>query len=415
MGTNDELFLARPLSHRQLAVLDAVAATAYTLVVLAMALGRTVGDQGAAAIPAPVRLALVIGMGVPLAVRRHWPVPAFTTAFVTTTAAFALGVVHEGFVGAAFCLYTVALGEARPRRSLTLTAAAVGITGVALLVLAGSPPPVTADFGAIVVSAVVLAGAWTVGRAVRERRRYAKRAATELVAAAVAEERLRIARDLHDVVAHGLGLIVVKAGTANHVMDARPEEARDALRIIETTGRGAMVEMRHLLGVLRSEPTAVSGPTAVSVPDLTEPASELAPAPGIGQLRELADRVAAAGVPVELELDAPDGLPEGVSLAVYRIVQEALTNVARHAGPARCRVAVASSAEALEVEVVDDGRGASGQRREDGTGHGLIGMRERVRTLDGEFSAGPLPGRGFRVLARIPLGAPSAAPARSPR
>ena len=389
MRLDDELFFARPMSRRQLVGLDVAVAVVYTLVVLAVALGRSVVDP-AAAVPTPVRLALVLAMGVPLACRRAWPVQAFAVAVVATLAALTLGLVQDGFLGASYVLYAVAVREDRPHRALTMSAAGVAVAGLVMLVVAGSAATAIPDIGTLLVSAVDLTGAWTIGRAVRERRRYAERASVERVARAVADERLRIARDLHDIVAHGLSLMVVKAATAHHVLDTRPDDARDALGTIETTGRAALVEMRRLLDVLRSEGSGGD--------------VELAPAPGVGQLRSLADRVAAAGVPVDLALDTPGELPDGISLAVYRIVQEAMTNVVRHAGQARCRVSVGTRDGSIEVEVADDGiRGSAIGHPAGDPGHGLIGMRERVRMLGGEFTAGPLPGRGYRVAARIPL------------
>jgi signal transduction histidine kinase len=207
----------------------------------------------------------------------------------------------------------------------------------------------------------------------------------------VTEERLRIARELHDVVAHGMSLIAVKAGVANHVLEARPQEAQDALRVIETTSRGALTEMRQLLGVLRSGSDAGEAPASLS------------PAPGAGGLRELADRAAMAGVRVSMEVRGLERLPEGVGLSVYRIVQEALTNVVRHAAPARCSVVVEADGRSVTIEVADDGPG----RRvlpagEPGHGHGLVGMRERVAMYGGVFRAGPRRAGGFGVSVRLP-------------
>jgi signal transduction histidine kinase len=304
---------------------------------------------------------------------------------------------------------------------------------------------------------------------VRERRADAARSAAELAGRAVAEERLRIARELHDVVAHSMSLIAVKAGTANHVMAVRPEEAQDALRVIETTSRSALAEMRQLLGVLRAGPvpqtspapaapatapapaappappapatSPVSGrgllPPAASVQDEDAPLpsvpgvaehgapdasgapgaagldgawaavfgigpADLAPQPGMAGLPALAERAEQAGVPVELEVRGVDRLPEGVALSVYRIVQEALTNVVRHAAPASCRVAVVGERDEVRVEVIDDGPGQRVLPVTGRTGHGLIGMRERVLMYGGEFHAGPRVQGGFGVSARIP-------------
>jgi signal transduction histidine kinase len=231
--------------------------------------------------------------------------------------------------------------------------------------------------------ALVLGAGFTMGVTARMRREYTERTATQLAEQAVAQERLRIARELHDIVAHSMSVIAVQAGIGNHVAAQRPDEAREALRVIEATSRGSLTEMRHLLGVLRSE---VDSPA-------------LAPAPGPAGIPDLVARARSAGAVVSAELDDATGLPEGVGLSVYRIVQEALTNVVRHAGPATCTVAVAVSEEAVRVEVTNDGRPAE-QRP---GGHGLVGMRERVAVYGGTFEAGPRAQGGWRVAATLPV------------
>lgn len=425
MASEPEIPLLRPLTPRELVVLDVVAAAVYGLVLLSISLGRgaaatTAAGGIAGTLPTAAAVGLALAMAIPVATRRAWPTASLVVSLGATAIAAMAGVM-DGSVGSALVLYIVAASEARPRRSLTRAAAATAILGVALLVLAGSAMPVSANVGLVLVSAIDLAGAWTIGRAVRERRRYAQRASADLVARALAEERLRIARDLHDVVAHGMSLIVVRASTANHLIDTRPEEARDALRVIETTGRAGLVEMRRLLEVLRSQPPAAHGDEetasspATTVGDAEADAdASLAPVPGIAQIPALVERVVGAGVPVELQVDAPANLPDGVSLAAYRIVQEALTNVVRHAAQARCRVTLRSVDDVMEVEIVDDGmRRASPPGDDSGlephTGHGLIGMRERARMLGGELSAGALADRGYRVHARLPIASPAAA------
>ena len=230
--------------------------------------------------------------------------------------------------------------------------------------------------------------AWTGGRAVHERRAFAARWARQLTARAVADERLRIARELHDVVAHSIGVIAVKAGVANHVLAVRPQEAGEALKVIETASRAALAEMRHLLGALRSG-------TVDEVVDLR-------PAPGLSDVDELVERARAAGVEVDARIRGVAGLPEGIDRSAYRIVQEALTNVIRHAAPAGCVLVVEVDGGELRIDVTDDGR-ATGTFAD---GHGLIGMRERVALYGGVFDARPLADRGFAVRARIPCGAP---------
>jgi signal transduction histidine kinase len=242
---------------------------------------------------------------------------------------------------------------------------------------------------AMLVFALVLLGcSWTLGRAVADRREYAARLAQQAAERAVAQERLRLAREMHDVVAHALGVIAVKAGVANHVVRQRPAEAHDALEVIETTSRQALAEMRHLLGVLRDG----------------EP-GELSPTPGLSSLAELVDRAALVGVPVELSVRGAELVPDHLGVSVYRIVQESVTNVVKHAAPATCRVEVTGTDSAVRVEVTDDGARVPAGGVLPAVGHGLIGMRERVGAYGGSFTAGPGAGGGFAVEAVLPYGA----------
>jgi signal transduction histidine kinase len=185
-----------------------------------------------------------------------------------------------------------------------------------------------------------------------------------------------------------MGVIVVKAGIANHLARERPEAVHEALRVIEATGRDALSEMRHLLGVLRSD---------------TDSATEgLAPTPGVASLPELTERAAMAGVRVSMDVRGVDHLPHGVELSVYRIVQEALTNVVKHAAPARCQVIVEADGREVRIEVTDDGPGHRVLPRGAEPGHGLAGMQERVATYGGTLTVGPRPEGGFAVLASLP-------------
>jgi signal transduction histidine kinase len=247
----------------------------------------------------------------------------------------------------------------------------------------------------------VLSWAW--GRLTRVRRAYlveledrAARLERERDArakVAVAAERARIARELHDVVAHNVSVMIVQADGAAYVLDNSPQQAKEALATIAGTGRQALVEMRRLLGVLRT----------------TEQAEEYVPQPGVEELPELLEQVRTAGLPVDFVTSGdPRELPRGLELTVYRIVQEALTNVRKHGGPhARARVSVDFGDRALEVLVEDDGRGTTGDQPAgggaDGLGHGLIGMRERVGMVSGTLDIGPRPGGGFRIRAVLPL------------
>ncbi len=392
MDNDDQPVLIRPLSTRQLMALDVVVSAGYTLFLVAMVSAGAGQTSVAGAVPAWMPYLMVLAIGLPLAVRRLWPLSIFMIVFGASVIALGLGLVRDGFVGAGFALYVVAATEGRSGREPTRLIALASVIGLIVLVTAGSPVPLLAEAGPIIVGAVVLGGSWTIGRAVRERRRFAQRSAAQLVGRAVAEERLRIARDLHDIVAHGLSLIVVRAATANHVIASRPDEARAALEMIETTGRDALADMRRMLDVLRGD--------AQTGDDL-----DLAPIPTLNQLPVLVDRVAMAGVRVDCDVSGAEVLSDGVAVAVFRIVQEALTNVVKHAAPTRCHVRISVVDEDVQVEVTDEGMRAAVDGPERRVGRGLVGMQERVRSLGGELEAGPLPHGGFRVFARFPSGA----------
>jgi signal transduction histidine kinase len=238
--------------------------------------------------------------------------------------------------------------------------------------------------------------AWVVGKAIQHRndlsKRLADRAATleqtrdAQVEKAVSDERSRMARELHDVVSHSVSLMTLQAGAARQALDIHPQRARQQLLGIETTGREAMVELRRLLGLLRDAPDA----------------PVLEPQPSLRHLDLLVERMKEAGLPVLLSADEiPPSMPRGVDLTAYRVVQEGLTNVLKHSRPTRVKVNVRLSEQAVEIEVEDDGRPRPGPQ--DGHGHGLIGMRERVAIYGGNLDAGPAPGHGYRLNARIPF------------
>ncbi|WP_037970283.1 sensor histidine kinase [Streptosporangium amethystogenes] len=377
----DDSLLLRRWSRGRLVRLDALAAVGYALALLLLS-----AENPDAAVPPWAECVVLAGVALPLAVRRLWPLTVFCIVLSMSLASVLLGLVHDRFAAAAFAIYMVALTRPRPRREPTVAIGVCGALAVLLMSVMGVSEPAPRLPGVLLGGMTFMGGAWIVGRAARERRAYAIRSAEQLADRAVAEERLRIARELHDVVAHSMSLIAVKAGIANHVAAARPEEAADALRVIEATSRGALTEMRRLLGVLRSDLDAP--------PDLT-------PSPGLTDLSVLAGQAAMAGVRVELDVRAT-GLPGGVELSVYRIVQEALTNVVRHAAPARCRVSVEASAGEVRVEVADDGPGE--RMLPGGPGHGLVGMRERVAVYGGSLTAGRRPEGGFGISARMPYG-----------
>ncbi|MEV5142980.1 sensor histidine kinase [Streptomyces sp. NPDC052727] len=232
-------------------------------------------------------------------------------------------------------------------------------------------------------------------QAIRDRAERAERTREEEARRRVAEERLRIARDLHDVVAHHIALVNVQAGVAAHVMDKRPDQAKEALAHVREASRSALDELRATVGLLRQ-----SG----------DPEAPTEPAPGLSRLEELADTFRSAGLPVSVaRADQGTELPAAVDLAAYRIVQEALTNVRKHAGPeAEAEVSVVRVGPNVEVTVLDDGPGKpgaaeAGRTPEAGGGHGLLGMRERVTALGGTLTTGPRYGGGFRVHAILPV------------
>lgn len=224
-------------------------------------------------------------------------------------------------------------------------------------------------------------------RARRERVVQARQAREREAKRRADEERLRIARELHDVLAHNISLINVQSGVALHLIDQQPEQARSALSAINQASADALQEVRSVLGVLRGE----------------RERPPLAPTAGLDRLDELISRAASSGVEVALRVSGQRRqLPASVDLAAFRIVQESLTNIVRHAGARAATVELTYNDGELELEIDDDGRGAS-PPSSDGAGSGIAGMRERATALGGEFDAGPLPGRGFRVRARLPI------------
>jgi signal transduction histidine kinase len=259
---------------------------------------------------------------------------------------------------------------------------------VSLLALVGLEALIATNFFTATVedtifTMAVAVCAWALGEAARNRRM----AIREETRRAVSEEQARIARELHDVIAHSVSVIVVQAGAAEDVFDTRPDQARAALRSIELAGRDALGELRRLLGGVR--PESDEDPSG--------------PQPGLGRLDELADPLRAGGLEVSVRREGrPTTLPTGVDLSAYRIIQEALTNTVRHAHATRAEVTVRYARKSVEVEVRDDGR-ASLEGDGSARGHGLVGMRERASLLGGTLDAGPLPRGGYRVHARLPL------------
>ncbi|TCO45287.1 sensor histidine kinase [Actinocrispum wychmicini] len=344
-----------PLHKRHWVAWDCVVAAGYGLIALFGAYsGLRLSPSGLVAVLAEPRWGGIAVTSLAIALRRRYPVPAAAALLIAATTA---PPVWLSLFSWSYVLYTVA---ATCRLPIALAALGAALTAMVLSYH---------DMSAPLAVAVV----WTVGYTVGRHRAHEQRARQ----AEVTEERLRIARELHDVVAHSISVITVQAGYGNVVLEKQPEQARDALAAIEATGRETLTEMRRLLGVLRDG----DGPART-------------PAPGLAGLDRLLDQV---GVDVEVvTTGTPRPLTPGVDLAAYRIVQEALTNVVRHAGTSKCRLRIHYGDDDVRVEITDHGRGGP-----PGTGHGIAGMRERAELYGGEFSANPLPEGGFQVTARL--------------
>ncbi|MFJ3755777.1 sensor histidine kinase [Streptomyces sp. NPDC090080] len=347
--------------------------------------------------PDPLSLVLMTLAAVALVFRRHAP----KTVLAVTGAASVVECVTGDprapvAMAAVVALFTVA---ATTDRRTTLRAALLTMTVLTTAAMAAGPLPWYAQenlaifawtgIGATAGDAVRSRRA--VVQAIRERAERAERTREEEARRRVAEERLRIARDLHDVVAHHIALVNVQAGVAAHVMDKRPDQAKEALAHVREASRSALNELRATVGLLRQ-----SG----------DPEAPTEPAPGLHRLEELADTFRNAGLRVEVaRADQGTTLPAAVDLAAYRIIQEALTNVRKHAGPeAKAEVSVVRVGPHIEVTVLDDGPGEGAESAAtEGGGHGLLGMRERVTALRGTLTTGPRYGGGFRVHAILPV------------
>lgn len=351
---------------------------------------RVAGGRGVLAV-------LLVLVTMPLALRRRAPATTLLIAAASLAAASVLvrhsqgGVPVEVFIAMLVAFYSVG-AHCDDRRAPV--AGAFALAAIAAVDLArpgffngsGSPRP---------AAWLAFAIAWLVGRDMRRRRGQVadlesraerlEREREEKAQLAVSEERARIARELHDIVAHGVSVIVAQARAGPHLAHD-PERASSVFGAIESSGREALVELRRLLGILRSEDQQLA----------------IGPQPGLSSLESLVEQVRALGLPVELRVDGePVHLPAGIDLSAYRIVQEALTNVVKHAHATAAEVELRYRPDALELEIVDDGRGTDA--RMNGTGHGLIGMRERVALYGGNLDAGRRDSGGYSVRARLPL------------
>jgi signal transduction histidine kinase len=340
--------------------------------------------------PAATGVVLVVVCCAGVALRRLAPVPVLLVVAAAASALAYLGFAQDPMVAVALTLYAVAVAHTWPVSAGTLGAALVGV-GVS----ARSPIDWVLSSDRVVATVVVLGAAWAIGVAMRTQRRYAEglvrqaeervQAQTDRAQRALVEQRLRIARELHDIVAHTISVIAVQAGAGAHVAASRPQDSLRVLGTIEESSRVALTELRHMLGVLRD-----SGTGEVA----------LGPAPALDALPALVDQTRVTGLAIDLSTTGvPRPLPGGIELAAYRIVQEALTNVVRHAGATRVRVHVRYQPDRLMVSVVDDGRGALAATV---AGHGIAGMRERATLYGGACLAGGVPG-GYRVSATLPV------------
>ena len=370
------------------------------LVAVMQVQGTLAKPQDVGALPlGDLGYALLACSGLALAARRRWPTAVFVTVALMSLAYYTAGFPDgPGWIALFVSLYTLtAYGDGR--RSVAV--AGVGITVLTvgwLIAAAGIEPRAAIGWVFFRIAASVMAAA--LGESVRSRRaavaealeraRQAERTREEEARSRVDAERLRIAREVHDTVAHAIAIINVQAGVTAYLLDKRPEGAREALLTIERTSSQALHEMRAVLGVLRDRDDG------------------RAPHPGLGQIDDLAALARGAGLDVELEVtSSPAPLPSAVDHTAYRILQESITNVIRHVGPTRVTVALDYGTDALGVRVTDEGSALDGAQpgAPGGPGRGIVGMRERCGLLGGELTAGPRAGGGFEVTARLPLAA----------
>ncbi|MGD0272819.1 MAG: sensor histidine kinase [Gaiellaceae bacterium] len=335
-----------------------------------------------------IAAAPVLLQTLPLLLRRRFPLPVLAVVLSASVATqYVVGALPPFALGLA--LYTVA---SHTERRIALRAGLVALVAL----LASLIPRVGLNGGESVLHVIVFAAAaWILGDNLRTKRAYYReleeraerleREREDNVRRAAAEEQARIARELHDVIAHSVSVMVVQAAAAGDVFEKHPERAREALRSIEESGRSALTELRRLLGIVR-----------------TREQGRLEPQPGLGALADLLEQVRGTGLEVELELEGDLGeLPTGIDLSAYRIVQEALTNTLKHARAGRARIRISRRVGELALEIVDDGAGPDEQAAD---GHGLVGMQERAALLGGVLEAGPAPDGGFAIKARFPLG-----------
>jgi signal transduction histidine kinase len=383
-------------------VIDGLAAAA--LIAGSALLDQRAGIAGAS----PAGLLVAVLATIAAALRRRWSPQVLAGVVLTVAVAAAITGFPALWLAIAYTTYYVPL-RLTVRAALWLLGATVMLAVLGMVNAMRMPLPgaevFTDPVELLVRSVLPIAVGWTIGYAIRQQRMYAaqmreqadREAQDRLTAArrAMSEERLLIARELHDVVAHTLGVIAVQAGVANHIAGQRPNEAQRVLVSIEQTSREALREMRALLGVLRTDGDRLKPPTGPP-----------APVPGLADLTTLVERSAEAGLRVDLETTSeyPE-VPAGVQLAVYRVVQEALTNVIKHAATDHAKVRVTYQSDTIIVEVTDRGAGIDTLV----PGHGIVGMRERAGMYGGQLQVGPRVDGGFHVRGVFPLNSGTAA------
>jgi len=377
-------------SIRRLARLDPLVADSAVAAVLALVALLEVRSGGAGS--PTLRTVVAFVMTLPLAFRRRFPLGVL---LLVMGAALAQSVADPDADVAGVLIVAIIVASYSVAAHSGRRAAVVG-GAAGLAALCGSVHLQGGGIGNYIFAAAIFAGAWLAGFVLRGRRLQSEALQRRTVAleqdqeararAAVDAERARIARDLHDAVAHSVSVIVVQAGAERLALPPEATSTRDVLRSIEETGRQALVEMRRLVEMLRQDDEELA----------------LAPQPSLAHLELLVQQVREAGLPVELSIEGePRTLPPGVDLSAYRIVQEALTNALKHAGPARAHVTLRYAPDELELEIADDGAGSSS--RAHGGGHGLVGMRERVAVFGGVLEADRRIEGGYRLRATLPL------------
>jgi signal transduction histidine kinase len=375
----------RPRGRRSLAFDLALA-----LVATATELAQVIGGAGA---PSPASIALAVIAGGAIVLRRKAPLAVLATTLAAGVAVVALGDEPSG-VSVLIALYTTAAICER-RVSLAALAPTLAVIGVLSVATADVEGRETSALGGALIASVLTIGVWGLGAYAQTRRRYlgelqaraaaAEREREQLARIAVHEERASIARELHDIVAHSVSVMLVGVRGARDVLGTSPDTADDTLARVERSGEQSLAELRRILALLR-EP---------------EQSADSHPQPSLAELSALVTDYREAGLPVRLQvIGEPMPLPSGVELSVYRIVQEALTNALKHADPTDVTVTLAFRDGRLELEVVDDGPPARGTAT---TGQGIVGMRERVALLGGRLETGQRDGGGFRVAAQLPI------------